>query len=206
MPYSARALGQEGLRLRSRRVRSNRSQRLWVRLFAAVVVVVGLGGFVGASAPDSSLRLPSLVIPGWMPGPSVPPAFSANPDAAQQQQYLDALLPIHSRLMQTVLRTGLATGSFGGRDIDRGQFRAQLDDSLANYRRIEEQVLALEPPPSLRESHGTYVATVRLFERSATEMLKASDDGNNDHLADGAPLSLEGMARMRVLSDRFWPK
>lgn len=205
MPYSARALGQEGLRLRSRRRRSNRPQRLSVRL-VVVVVVVCLGGFVGASVADSGWRSPSLVIPGWMPGPSVAPSFSASPDAAQQQQYLDALLPIHSRLMQTVLRTGHATASFGARDLDRGQFRAELDDSLTGYRRIEEQILVLEPPASLHESHATYLATVRLFERSATEILKAYDDGDNDHLADGARLSLEGMARMRMLSDRFWPK
>jgi hypothetical protein len=206
MPDSARALGQEGLRLRSRRVRSNRSQRLSVQLVATVVVVVSLGGFIGASVADSGLRLPSLVIPGWMPGPSVAPSFSSNPDLAQQQQYLDVLLPIHSRLMQTVLRTGVATASFGGRDIDRAQFRAQLDESLASYRRIEEVVLTLQPPADLRDSHAAYIATVRLFERSATEMLKAYDDGDNDHLADGAPLSLEGMARMRTLSDRFWPR
>jgi hypothetical protein len=204
MPYSARALGQEGLRLRSRRVRSNRSQRLSVHLVVAVVLVVGLGGFVGASVADFGLRLPSLVIPGWIPGPSVAPAIPSRD--AGQQQYLDALLPIHSRLMQTVLRTGLVTASFGNRDSDRSIFRAQLDDSLANYRRIEEQVLALEPPAEMQDSHASYVAAVRLFERSAIEMLKVYDDGDTDHLADGAPLSVEGMARMRVLSDRFWPR
>src|SRR5438874_13640524 len=99
MPYSARALGQEGLRLRSRRVRSNRSQRLSAPLVVAVIVVVSLGGFVGASVADSGLRLDSLVVPGWMPGPSTPPSSPRNPDAFEQQ-YLDALLPIHSRLMQ----------------------------------------------------------------------------------------------------------
>ncbi len=206
MPYSARALGQEGLRLRSRRVRSDRSQRLSVPLVVVVLVVVGLGGFVGASVADSAPRLPSLVIPGWMPGASVAPAVGASTLDDAQQHYVDALLPIHSQLMQTVLRTGLATAAFAARDTDKTQFRAQLDQSLASYRRIEEQVLALDPPTELRDAHDSYLGAVRLFERSSSEMLKLYDDGNEAHLAAGAPLSLEGMARMRLLSDRFWPR
>jgi hypothetical protein len=198
MPYSARALGQEGLRLRSRRVRSNRSQRLSVPLAAAVVLVVGLGSFVGANAADS------LVVPGWMPGPSV--VLPPQENDALAQQYLDALLPIHSQLMQTVLRTGVVAASIGGRSEDRATSRSGLAGNLASYRRIEEQVIALAPPEELRDSHESYLATVRLFERSASEMLKVYDDGNTDHLAAGAPMSLEGMARMRVLSDRFWPR
>jgi hypothetical protein len=171
-------------------------------------LVVGLFGFVGASVAGSELRLPSLVIPGWMPGPSVAPSPSTAPavvpNSAEQERYLDALLPIHSRLMQVVLRTGVAAASLG--DGNNAAARAQLDDSLMNYRRIEEQVLALDPPADLRASHTSYVATVRLFERSAIEMLKLYDDGNVDHVSEGAPLSLDGMARMRVLSDRFWPR
>src|SRR5689334_25082220 len=168
MPYSAQALGQEGLRLRSRRVRSHRSQRLSAPIVAAVVLVVGLGGFVGASVANSGFHFPALVIPGWMPGPSaVAPASHAYPDALDRQ-YVDALLPIHSRLMQAVLRTGLATAAFGDRADDPGAFRAQLQDSLASYRDVEEAVLALDPPTDLRDTHERYLATVRLFERSAT--------------------------------------
>ena len=216
MPYSARALGQDGLRLRSRRVRTARSQRLSVPLAATLVllvVLVALIGFYGASVAGRELRLPSLVIPGWMPGPSVAPtlpqsveeAVLLGPDA-DQRRYLDALLPIHSRLMQTVMRTGLAAAAYGERDSDAAYFRSQIDDSLASYRRVEEDVLALQPPPHLRASHDDYVAAVRLFERSAVEMRKVYDDGDPDHLAAGAPLSLEGMARIRALSDRLWPK
>ena len=216
MPYSARALGQDGLRLRSRRVRTARSQRLSVPLVATLVLLVmlvALIGFYGASMAGRELRLPSLVIPGWMPGPSVAPTPPQSiPDAvllgpdADQQRYLDALLPIHSRLMQTVMRTGLAASAYGERDSDQAYFRSQIDDSLASYRRVEEDVMALQPPPDLRSSHDGYLATVRLFERSAVEMRKVYDDGDADHLAVGAPLSLEGMARMQVLSDRLWPK
>ena len=107
--------------------------------------------------------------------------------------------------MRAVLRAGVAAASFDDRSIDRAALRGQFDDSLATYRRIEEQVLALDPPPDLRETHDSYLADVRLFERSAVEMLKVYDDGNVDHLSAGAPMSLDAMARMRVLSDPLWP-
>jgi hypothetical protein len=176
-------------------------------------MLVALIGFYGASVAGRELRLPSLVIPGWMPGPSVAPTLPQSVDEAvllgpdaDQQRYLDALLPIHSRLMQTVMRTGLAAAAYGARDSDPAYFRSQIDDSLASYRRVEEDVLALQPPPGLRSSHDSYLAAVRLFERSAVEMRKVYDDGDPDHLAVGAPLSMEGMARMRALSDKLWPQ
>lgn len=203
MPYSARALGQEGLRLRSRRVRSDRSQRLSAHLVVAVLMVVGLAGFVGASVVESGIGLPSPVIPGWMPGPSLAPA-SAFTTELEDRTYLDALLPIHSRLMQTVLRTGLAASELGQGTPPRA--RTDLEASVVSYRRIQEQVLALDPPTDLRDSHEAYLGAVRMFERSAVEMLKLYDDGNADHLSRAAPLSLDGMARMRVLSDHYWPR
>ena len=55
MPYSARALGQEQLRLRSRRVRSNRSQRLSVWLAVVVLVLASLAGYFGAEITVSGL-------------------------------------------------------------------------------------------------------------------------------------------------------
>jgi len=150
-----------------------------------LVMLVALIGFYGASVAGRELRLPSLVIPGWMPGPSVAPTLPQSVDEAvllgpdaDQQRYLDALLPIHSRLMQTVMRTGLAAAAYGERDSDPAYFRSQIDDSLASYRRVEEDVLALKPPPGLRSSHDSYLAAVRLFERSAVEMRKVYDDGD----------------------------
>jgi hypothetical protein len=65
MPYSARALGQEGLRLRSRRVRSDRSHRLSVALVLALFVVAGLLGYFGG---DVITGLPSVSMP-WSAEP-----------------------------------------------------------------------------------------------------------------------------------------
>jgi hypothetical protein len=64
MPYGARALGQESLRLRSRRLRSDRAQRLSVRLLVLVFVFASLIGFVGASLLDGGIDLRRLVVPG----------------------------------------------------------------------------------------------------------------------------------------------
>jgi hypothetical protein len=61
MANSALALGHESLRLRSRRVRSDRSHRLSVRFTLAAIVAATATGFVGSSfrahsVPTSDLQ------------------------------------------------------------------------------------------------------------------------------------------------------
>jgi hypothetical protein len=62
MPDSARALGQRGLRLRSRRVRSDRSHRLSAALVLALFVVAGLVGYLGGNVATRA-ELPLVNLP-----------------------------------------------------------------------------------------------------------------------------------------------
>jgi hypothetical protein len=70
MPYGARALGQEGLRLRSRRVRSAKSARLSLRLAVVVLILAGLIGYFGASVGVAVSQLPSFELPALLSEPS----------------------------------------------------------------------------------------------------------------------------------------
>jgi hypothetical protein len=63
MPYSAPALEERSLRLRSRRERSDRPPHVSVWLVVAVLVIVSLVGFIGVNASGAGPHLPALIIP-----------------------------------------------------------------------------------------------------------------------------------------------
>lgn len=186
MAYSALALGHDGLRLRSRRVRSDRSYRLSVRFAVVMFVVAGLGGLGGAAF---EVRSSTAV--------EVPPGDGRG--------YVEALSPIHASVEQSVERLGLLAALYENHEIDRDELRTRLDDSLASYRRAEEEMQALQPPPELRTVHQDYLEALALLRLSALEMRQASEDGDETHFSAAVPLSMQGMTRIRSLMDGFWP-
>jgi hypothetical protein len=202
MPYSAPALGQ-GLRLRSRRVRSDHTQASTLRLALIAAILAALVGFIGSMVRDDTLPW----LGGRLASASAPPASVplARPLTAEEQRYADALWMIHTQLEQTVARVGLGTAFYKSQDIDRVELRLRLNQGLAGFRQAEARIEALQPPPNLRDSHNDYLAAVRLFHLSALEMLKMYDDGDEEHLAAALPLSLDGTSKLREISGQFWP-
>jgi len=89
-------------------------------------------------------------------------------------------------------------------DMGKAELRARVDDALATYRRAEARIGALQQPPSLQRAHDDYLAAVGLFEKSALEVLKMFDDGNDDHLLAAYPLSQEGSNKIREIGAKFW--
>jgi hypothetical protein len=205
MPNSARALGQHGLRLRSRRARVDRLVGWgWSPIgFAVLLVTAGLVGF--SSARIAELTLPPVAVtgPDWLP---TPPNSTHLASRVDEQRYLIALQPIHARLEQSVLNMGLVAAAYRDRDLDRQALRAHLETALATLRRTEEQLRALQPPPELQGDHDSYLDALRLFERSAQELLLVTDDSpaSEDHFAVAFPLSLEAAGRIHQLGSRFW--
>jgi hypothetical protein len=186
MPYSALALGQASLRLRSRRVRSGRSHRLSLRFAVALVLGASLVGFVGGT-----LRAPT--------------AAGTYTPHAEEQRYLQALWPIHTQLEQSVERLGLLTAVSETQSNDPSELQAQLEASLTSYRHAEDQLRGLDPPPDLRSIHQGYLDALRLLEQSALEMLSTVGAGNDVHPLAVVPVGLEGVSRLHALTDRFWP-
>ena len=89
-------------------------------------------------------------------------------------------------------------------DLPKADLKARVDAALATYRRAEARIGALQPPPSLRRAHDDYLAAVVLFEKSALEVEKMFDDGNDEHLLAAYPLSQEGSDKIREIGVRFW--
>jgi predicted Zn-dependent protease len=103
------------------------------------------------------------------------------------------------------MRMSLGQIFYKTEDLSRADLKKRVDEALANYRRAESGMLALEPPAPLRAAHEEYLAAVRLFQQSAIEVLKMFDDGRDDHLLAAYPMSQEGSDKIREVGGKFWP-
>jgi hypothetical protein len=63
----------------------------------------------------------------------------------------------------------------------------------------------LDPPIDLRSIHQGYLDALGLLEQSALEMLSTVDAGNQPRLSQAVPLSLDGVSRLHMLTDRIGP-
>jgi hypothetical protein len=192
------------MRLRSHRVRSDRSQLSTARLALIAAGLAALIGFASANLRDEALP----GVGGGLASANAPTTASIpapRPLAIEEQRYADALWSIHTQVEQSIARVGLGAAFYKSREIDSVELRVRLNQGLSGYRQAEMQIQALDPPANLRPVHEGYLAAVRLFQQSALEMLRMYDDGNEEHLVAALPLSLDGTSRLREIGAQFWP-
>jgi hypothetical protein len=188
------------LRLRSSRARARSRPglpSLKVVLFTLVLLV--LVGTVGFAASRESARVASPVrVQPALPTPR--PALS--PD---EQSYIEALWPIHTDVERNAVRVALGASFYKLRDLSRAELRTRLDDALKAYRADAARLRSLRPPSSFQTRHAAYLTALQLFEQSTDEMLRMYDDGSEEHLTRGFPLSVEGSDKVREVGESFWP-
>jgi hypothetical protein len=143
---------------------------------------------------------------GRTPGPTLsrPAAPPKPPFTRAEEAYIQALWPVHGEVERNTVRVSLGKIFYKTGELGKQELRARVDTALASYRRAEERIQALQPPPSLQREHDEYLAAVRLFQQSAFETLKMFDDGNDDHLLAAHPLSQEGTDKIREVGVKFW--
>ena len=183
---SALALGHGGLRLRSRRLRSDRSHRLSLWFGLVVTGIASMVGFVGASL---SARPESVV----------------DAAAVDQRRFVSELQPLHAEVQRNIEREGMLVATYQSGEIDRIELQRRLASILASYSRASTQIDALKPSPGLESVPPSYIDALSVLSQSATELSKAYDDGNETRVSAALALSLEATARMHVLADLTWP-
>jgi len=122
-----------------------------------------------------------------------------------EEAYIRALWPIHGDVERSTVRMSLGQIFYKTNDLGRKDLKARVDEALLTYRSAETRLRALQPPPSLQSAHSDYLGAVRLFQRSALEVLKMFDDGGEEHLRAAYPLSQEGSDKIREVGAKFWP-
>jgi len=138
--------------------------------------------------------------------PSPPPLAPPRPPFTRAEEaYIKALWPIHGAVERSTVRMSLGQIFYTINDMSRTELKPRVDDALATYRQAESRLRGLQPPPSLQGAHDDYLAAVRLFQKSAAEVLRVFEDGNDDHLRTAYPLNQEASNKIREVGAKFWP-
>jgi hypothetical protein len=168
-------------------------------LASTMLVLLGIVayGVVREATTTGREPIPALARPAIAPQR---PAWTRDEEA-----YIQALWPIHGDVERSAVRVSLGKISYKTGELGRADLRARVDAALATYRRAEERIQALQPPPSLAAAHDEYLAAVSLFQQSALEVLTMFDDGDDEHLLAAYPLSQEGTDKIREVGVKFWP-
>ena len=167
-------------------------------LIAVAVLILVAIAIVAVAREATSRRLVVAAV-----SPSKPPA--RPPLTRAEETYIQSLWPIHGAVERSAARMSLGQIFYVTKDIERTELKARVDEALTTYRRAGSKLGALEPPPSLQRAHEDYTAAVRLFERSAVEVLKMFDDGRDEHMRVAYPLGQEASDKIREIGLKFWP-
>jgi len=176
------------------------ARRPQVKILLLCLVVVGLLGIVlfaasrEVSTSSANARTARPVL-----APPRPPLSAA------EEEYALALWPIHNEVKASALRMTLGGLSYKIGELDRTALKGRIERSTETYRSAARRVAALTPPASLARAHAMYSDAIRLYQRSAAEMLRVVDDGRDDHLVIAQPLSMEASETLLKVGDILWP-
>ena len=192
--------GRGTIRSEAPAVSARRETRPPVKILLFGLVLVGLLGIVllaafrEASTSPSNVRTARPVL-----APPRPPLTAA------EEEYALALWPIHNEVKASALRMTLGGLSYKIGELDRTALKGRIERSTETYRSAARRVAALTPPASLARAHAMYSDAIRLYQRSAAEMLRVVDDGRDDHLVIAQPLSMEASETLLKVGDILWP-
>jgi hypothetical protein len=167
-------------------------------LAVTVLALLGIVAFAVTREATTTAR-------GPIPTVSQPASAPQRPALNRAEEaYIQALWPIHGEVERSTVRLSLGKIFYKTNEMGKAELRARVDKALATYRTAETRIAALQPPPSFERAHHEYLAAVGLFQKSALEVLKMFDDGNDDHLLAAHPLSQEGSNKIREVGAQFW--
>jgi len=179
--------------------------RGWRQVVSTKVVVFGfvLLGLLGivtfAAIREAAMPPPSTRVARPALAPPRPPLTRA------EEEYALALWPIHNEVKAGALKMTLTGLAYKLGELDRTELKTRVDRSVEIYGQAARRIAALSPPPSLAGAHEMYRDAVRLYQRSAAEMLRVAGDGRDEHLVVAQPLSLEASEKLLKVGDVLWP-
>ena len=164
------------------------------------LVLVGLVGILAFAAVREATTTGQLAPPAVGPAPPPRPALTAA-----EEKYARALWSIHEDVKVSAFRMTMGGITYKIGDISHAEMQERIQAVAEVYREAESRVQALDPPPSLRQAHGEYLDALRLYRRSAVEMLRTQKDGRDDHLVAALPLSREASRKLLSVGSLIWP-
>jgi hypothetical protein len=135
--------------------------------------------------------------------PSLAPPRPALTPA--EEAYAHALWAIHGDVKNAAFTLTFSGLRYKLSELEVRAFETGMQAASKTFSDAEARVRALTPPPSLSQVHRQYLDAVHLFQQSAAEMLKVTEDGRDDHLLVAHPLSHEASEKLLRVGNVIWP-
>ena len=169
-------------------------------MIALAAVAIGTFVFFGLGDPRALSGDVATAAAAAVPAKPTRPALTA-----EEERYMRALWPIHGDVQRSTMRMSLGQIFYTNKDLAAPELKARVEHALRTYKNAQMRILGLQVPASLRAQHDEYLAAMRLFEASASEIMKMFTDGREDHLLAAYPAGQAGADKIREIGGKFWP-
>jgi hypothetical protein len=150
------------------------------------------------------------------PAPSAAAAFTAGLAldqhetharalTAEEESYAAALWAIHDDVKLSAIRMTFAGLKYKTEHHDARKLKASVEPLARSFKLAEQRARAIQPPPSLADTHNSYVAALDQYAAATQEMLRVVGDGRDEHLMAAQKKSEKASETLLKVSDVLWP-
>jgi hypothetical protein len=136
-------------------------------------------------------------------------AFTGNQDrpavSAAQENYANALWPIHERVKASAVNMTYAGLSYKMRDLDAAGVKTKVAPLTKIFREARAEAARVSVPEPLKAQQDLYLRAIKGYEDASIEMSLVARDGKDQHLIDAQKLSYAASEDMLRVGDVLWP-
>ena len=167
-------------------------------------VVVALAATAGAAwlheiRPRSVVQ-PAAQTVGTRAEKPEPPALTVD-----EERFATALWSVHRQATRSAVAMSFAGIAYQTENRDARSLARSIDPLAKFFHDAEIEVRAMSPPPSLSKTHGQYVEAMALYASAATEILKFTEDGDQQRLDVAHGLDVRASEDMLRVGEVLWP-
>ena len=129
-----------------------------------------------------------------------PPALTAD-----EERFATALWAVHREATRLAVAMSFAGISYQTEDRDARAFARKIEPMAKFFHDAEIQVRAMSAPPSMSTTQGQYVDAMALYANAAGEMLKFTEDGDQQRLGVAHGMDVRASEDMLRVGEVLWP-
>jgi hypothetical protein len=125
--------------------------------------------------------------------------------SAEEESYAAALWSVHNDVKLSAIRMTFAGLKYKTEHHDVRKLKDTVEPLGLSFRSAAQRARAIQPPPSLADTHKSYVAAVNQYVAATQEMLRVVGDQRDEHLLAAQKKSEKASETLLKVSDVLWP-
>ncbi len=173
---------------------------------AAFLLALGVGG--GLLLQRHFMPAPKPVATPAPTGTSYAPFTLRNQRPAfspEEEAYAAALWPIHSEVKDHAVKMTFAGLAYKLKEADASEFKQRIEPVQKGFAGVAQRLKVLQAPASMAAHQDNYVRAIALYEQAVAQMLKAADDGAEQHLLSAQEKTQQAGVLLLKVGNTLWP-